>query len=57
LEALENKFGTFESGEDLYFALSLLLQFPGEALSDFEQDGEILNQSGAKRRVESPDDG
>lgn len=35
LEALENTFGTSESGEDLYFAFPLLLQFPGEALSDF----------------------
>ncbi|XP_048020954.1 paraneoplastic antigen Ma1 homolog [Megalobrama amblycephala] len=35
LDALENTFGTFESGEDLYFAFRLLRQSPGEALSDF----------------------
>ncbi|XP_067266693.1 uncharacterized protein [Chanodichthys erythropterus] len=35
LEALENTFGTSESGEDLYFAFRLLRQFPGEALSNF----------------------
>lgn len=35
LEALENTFGTSESGEDLYFAFRLLRQYPGEALSDF----------------------
>ncbi|XP_039547076.1 paraneoplastic antigen Ma1 homolog [Pimephales promelas] len=35
LEALENTFGTLESGEDLYFAFRLMRQFPGEALSDF----------------------
>ncbi|XP_016432065.1 paraneoplastic antigen Ma1 homolog [Sinocyclocheilus rhinocerous] len=35
LEALENIFGTSKSGKDLYFAFSLLRQFPGEALSDF----------------------
>lgn len=35
LDALENTFGTFESGEDLYFAFRLLRQSSGEALSDF----------------------
>lgn len=35
LEALENTFGTSESGEDLYFAFRLLRQFPRESLSDF----------------------
>ncbi len=35
LDALENTFGTFESGEDLYFAFRLLRQSTGEALSDF----------------------
>ncbi|KAK2852183.1 hypothetical protein Q7C36_007384 [Tachysurus vachellii] len=35
LEALENTFGSSESGEDFYFAFRLLRQFPGEALSDF----------------------
>ncbi|KAL0151367.1 hypothetical protein M9458_053361 [Cirrhinus mrigala] len=35
LDALENTFGTSESGEDLYFAFHLLRQSPGEALSDF----------------------
>lgn len=35
LEALENTFGSSESGEDLYFAFRLLRQFPKEMLSDF----------------------
>ncbi|KAI7811525.1 putative paraneoplastic antigen Ma1-like protein [Triplophysa rosa] len=35
LEALESSFGSSDSGEDLYFAFWLLLQCPGESLSDF----------------------
>lgn len=35
LEALENAFGTAESGEDLYFAFRMLRQQPTEKLSEF----------------------
>lgn len=37
LRALENAFGTPESGEDLYFAFRSMHQQPGEKLSDFLQ--------------------
>ncbi|XP_051565478.1 paraneoplastic antigen Ma1 homolog [Myxocyprinus asiaticus] len=37
LQALENVFGTSESGEDLYFAFRTLHQQSGEKLSDFLQ--------------------
>ncbi|KAL0173003.1 hypothetical protein M9458_033314, partial [Cirrhinus mrigala] len=35
LEALENAFGTAESGEDLYFAFRMMRQQPTEKLSEF----------------------
>lgn len=35
LEALENAFGTAETGEDLYFSFRLMQQKQGEKLSDF----------------------
>ncbi|XP_060771671.1 paraneoplastic antigen Ma2-like [Neoarius graeffei] len=35
LEALENVFGTAETGEDLYFSFCLMQQKQGEKLSDF----------------------
>uniref|UniRef100_A0A3B5R2A4 Paraneoplastic antigen Ma1 homolog n=1 Tax=Xiphophorus maculatus TaxID=8083 RepID=A0A3B5R2A4_XIPMA len=35
LEAIENVFGTTESGEDLYFAFRSMQQNPNERLSDF----------------------
>ncbi len=37
LRALENAFGSPESGEDLYFAFRSMHQQPGEKLSDFLQ--------------------
>lgn len=35
LEALENAFGTAETGEDLYFCFRLMQQKTGARLSDF----------------------
>lgn len=63
LEALENTFGTSESGEDLYFAFRLLRQFPRESLSDFlrrieksltkvVQKGGLMSQMMDKVRIE-----
>lgn len=50
IEALENTFGTSESGEDLYFAFRLLRQCPGETLSDFfAQSRQSVKQGCAER--------
>lgn len=42
LEALENAFGTAESGEDLYFEFRMMQQQPTEKLSEFLRQLEQL---------------